>query len=121
MDKAWKAWEREVAKDHGGARTGPTGRDTPDVSGLAMIGPECKYQASLMFKESDMQQARDNATKIGLRPILFLKEKGNLRRAVRLDYADWLVLYRLSLIGALHSSAYEGASMSDLQEVQVGR
>lgn len=117
MDKAWKAWEREVANDHGGTRTGPTGFDTVDVSGLYLIGPECKYQGTLMFKETDMQQARENASKVGLMPVVFLKEKGNARRAVRLDYPDWLLVYRLALIGARFADQYEGASMSALQEV----
>ena len=120
MDKAWKAWEREVANDHGGRRTGPTGFDTVDVSGLKLIGPECKYQGALAFKEMDMQQARDNAGKIGLMPVVLLKEKGNGRRAVRLDYGDWLTIYRLALIGAHHEHQYTGASMQDLQGGSLG-
>lgn len=119
-DRAWKAWEREAARDHGGLRTGPTGCDDPDVSGLALIGVECKYQGKLSFKEADMQQARDNAAKIGLRPVLLLKERGNVRRAVRLDYDDWLYLYKLALIGAREEGILAGATMAELQEVFVG-
>lgn len=110
-DKAWKAWEREVAKDHGGTRTGPTGRDTPDVTGVALIAPECKYQGKLLFKETDMEQARDNAAKVGLMPVVFLKEKQTNRRAVRLDYADWLTLYKLACIGAQSQGYISGAPM----------
>lgn len=112
-DKAWKAWEREIARDHGGTRTGPTGRDTPDVTGVELIAPECKYQGRLMFLESDMQQARDNAERWGAGiPVLFLKEKQTNRRAVRLDYADWLRLYNLACIGAQHEAATVRAPMA---------
>lgn len=99
-DKSWKAWEREVARDHGGTRSGPTGFDSPDVTGVALIAPECKYQGKMGFKEIDMQQARDNAAKVNLMPVVFLKEARTNRRAVRLDYADWLTLYKLACIGA---------------------
>lgn len=112
-DKAWKAWEREVARDHGGKRTGPTGFDTPDVTGVPLVAPECKYQGRLAFKETDMQQARENAAKVGLMPVLFLKEKQSNRRAVRLDYSDWLVIYRLACVGAQTEGSVLGASMSD--------
>lgn len=111
-DKAWKAWEREVARDHGGTRTGPTGRDTPDVTGVQLIAPECKYQSRLHFVESDMQQARDNAERweAGI-PVLFIKEKQTNRRAVRLDYAGWLTLFNLACIGAHVNGLTTGAPM----------
>lgn len=115
-DKAWKAWEREVAKDLGGVRTGPTGTDTPDVTGVALIAPECKYQGTLAFKEVDMQQARDNAAKVGLIPVVFLKEKNNLRRAVRMDYADFLTIYRLATGAQLEDSSAR-ASMTEGEPV----
>jgi hypothetical protein len=91
-DKAWKAWERKVAADHGGTRTGPRGSNVPDVSGLPLIAPECKYQKKLHFTEADMQQARDNAPE-GMIPVVFLMERGGKRKAVRLDYEDWLKLW----------------------------
>jgi hypothetical protein len=31
QSKQWKDWEREVARDLGGTRTGPRGFDVPDV------------------------------------------------------------------------------------------
>ena len=91
-DTAWKVWERTVATDHGGERTGPRGFGLPDVSGIPLLSPECKYQKKLHFTEADMQQARDNA-RPGTIPILFLKERGGKRKAVRLDYEDWLYLW----------------------------
>lgn len=91
-DKAWKRWERQVANDHGGSRTGPRGFGLPDVSGIPLISAECKYQKKLAFNEGDMQQARDNAHP-GTIPVVFLMEHGGKRKAVRLDYKDWLWLW----------------------------
>jgi hypothetical protein len=96
-DKAWKAWEREVARDLGGTRTGPTGRDTPDVSDVALIGPECKYQGKFGYKEADFTQARENAEKVGRMPALFLKERGGKRKRVVMDYLDYIALYKLAI------------------------
>lgn len=92
-DKSWKVWERQVAADLGGERTGPMGKDLPDVSGVPVIAPECKYQKRLALNEADFQQARDNATKIGKLPVLFLKERGGKRKRVVMDYDDYLTLF----------------------------
>lgn len=46
-----------------------------------------------------MEQARENASKVGKIPVVFLKEKGNKRRAVRLDYGDFLTLFQYMLKG----------------------
>lgn len=95
-DKAWKVWERTVARDLGGERTGPTGRDLPDVKGIWLLAPECKYQKRLAYREADWEQARENAEGVGLVPALFLKERGGKRIRVVMDYADFLELYRLA-------------------------
>ena len=43
QSKQWKTWEREVASDLGGKRTGPRGEDLPDVMDLpGNFAPECK-------------------------------------------------------------------------------
>ncbi len=43
QSKQWKEWEREVARDLGGTRTGPRGFDVPDVIDLpGGFSPECK-------------------------------------------------------------------------------
>ena len=56
--KQWKDWEREVARDLGGKRTGPRGFDVPDVVGLPIeFAPECKYQKRLSLKDADLKQA----------------------------------------------------------------
>lgn len=88
-DKSWKAWERQVAHDLGGSRTGPRGFGLPDVSGVPIIGPECKYQARLAMNEADWLQARENAIRRGLLPGLFLKERGGRRKRVVFDYDDF--------------------------------
>lgn len=93
-DKAWKQWERDVAADLGGTRTGPTGRDDPDVL-VPILAPECKYQAVLAYRERDMQQARENASRVGKIPALFLKERGGKRRRVVFDYEDFLQFWAL--------------------------
>lgn len=59
-DKAWKRWEREVAADFGGKRTGPTGQGLPDVSGTP-IAFECKYRGKFSIKRTDVEQAIRNA------------------------------------------------------------
>lgn len=96
-DAAWKQWERDVAADLGGSRTGPTGRDTPDVT-VFYLAPECKYQKRLAYLEADMQQARENASRVGKVPALFLKERGGKRKRVVFDYDDFIALWRAFVI-----------------------
>lgn len=97
-DKAWKVWERTVARDLGGERTGPTGRDLPDVTGINLLAPECKYQKRLAYREADWEQARENAKNVGPMhmPALFLKERGGQRIRVVMDYPDFVILYHLA-------------------------
>lgn len=97
-DAAWKQWEREVAADLGGRRSGPQGSDVPDVYGVDLIAPECKLQANLSLKKQDIDQARDNARKIGKEWILFLKERRKpgekfARKVVVMDYHAFIDLY----------------------------
>lgn len=99
-DKPWKAWEREAAKALGGTRTGPLGRDVPDVSDVPLIAPECKLYERFIFLEADMEQARTNAKNIpgDKMPVLLIKEKKRGgRKAVRMDWEDFLRLYRLAI------------------------
>lgn len=94
MSKAWKAWELQVAKDHGGTRTGPRGFGLPDSIDVPGIAPECKYMRKLALRGDHMDQARENATRIGKEPVLFLKQAGHGgRKVVVLDYALWLRLW----------------------------
>lgn len=108
-DKPWKAWEREAAKELGGTRTGPLGKDLPDVSDVPLVAPECKLYERFVFLEADMEQARTNAQNIpgGKMPVLLLKEKKRGgRKAVRMDWEDFLHLYRL----AVQATQTEGVS-----------
>ena len=100
-DKAWKAWEREVARDLGGERTGPTGFDLPDVKGVPLIAPECKYMGRMSLRDVDRQQARENAIKVGRMPVRFLKEKGTGRKEVVIEYDDFIAIIWPILIHAL--------------------
>ena len=99
-DKPWKAWERKVAKDLGGTRTGPRGHDLPDSIDAPLIAPECKLYEKFIFLEADMEQARNNAKNIpgDKLPAVFIKEKKRGgRMAVRMDYEDFLRLHNLAL------------------------
>lgn len=104
-DTAWKAWEREVAKSLGGTRTGPLGRDLPDCIDAPLVAPEAKLYEKFIFLEADMQQARDNAKNIpgDKIPFVALKErKRGGRKAVRMDWEDFLKLYKLAVVGDAH-------------------
>lgn len=95
-DKAWKAFEREVAKALGGTRSGPLGSDVPDIMDIPIIAPECKYMVRLLVREEDFQQAKRNAEKIGKKGVLVLKERGNLRKRAVMDLDDFVELYWLA-------------------------
>jgi hypothetical protein len=101
-DRPWKAWEREVANRLGGTRTGPQGKDLPDSVDVPLIAPECKLYERFIFLDSDMEQARFNATNIpgDKIPVVFLKEKKRGgRKAVRMDYDGFLRLFDLATKG----------------------
>ena len=87
----WKVWEREVANDLGGIRTGPTGKGTPDVSNLPVpFAPECKWGALSLTKRA-LEQAQRNAK--GDPWGLFIREKVTGKRVVILDYKFFLVMW----------------------------
>lgn len=99
-DKPWKAWEREVATSLGGTRTGPQGKDLPDCINAPLVAPEAKLYEKFIFLEADMEQARMNAKNIpgNKIPIVALKEKKRGgRKAVRMDWEDFLKLYELAV------------------------
>lgn len=90
--KQWKDWEREVARDLGGTRTGPRGFDVPDVVDLPVpFAPECKYQKRLSMKTEDIKQAIHNAR--GKPWGLFLREARTGRRFVILPYDIFLSMW----------------------------
>ena len=87
--KQWKEWEREVARDLGGVRTGPRGSDVPDVTDLPIdFAPECKYQKRLSLKDKDLTQAKHNAR--GSEWALFLRESRSGRRFVVVPYKTFI-------------------------------
>lgn len=87
--KQWKEWEREVARDLGGTRTGPRGFDVPDVIDLPEhFSPECKYQKRLSLKDADLKQAEHNAR--GNEWSLFLREARSGKRYVVVPYKTFI-------------------------------
>jgi hypothetical protein len=74
-DKTWKRVEREKCRALGGERSGPTGRDLPDCDGVH-VALEIKAYKKLVFLSEDWQQAVDNAAKVGLMPVLNVREGG---------------------------------------------
>lgn len=92
-DKAWKAWEREGAKDLGGTRSGPLGSDVPDSLDTPIVAPEFKYMIRLLVREEDFQQAKRNAAKFGKLAVLAIKERGNTRKRAVMDWDDFVKLY----------------------------
>jgi hypothetical protein len=90
--KQWKDWEREVARDLGGTRTGPRGFDVPDVIDLpGDFAPECKYQKRLSLKDADLKQAAHNAR--GREWAVFLREAKTGRRFVVVPYKTFLKMW----------------------------
>lgn len=113
-DKPWKAWEREVAKALGGTRTGPRGKDLPDVIDVPLVAPEVKLYEKFIFLEADMEQARNNAKNIpgNKIPLVVMKEKKRGgRKAVRMDWEDFLRIYKLAI-----TSPQGGASRRGFDE-----
>jgi hypothetical protein len=94
QSKQWKDWEREVARDLGGTRTGPRGFDVPDVIDLPNgFSPECKYQKRLALKTEDLKQAEHNAR--GSEWALFLREGRTGRRFVVVPYKTYVKMWNL--------------------------
>lgn len=93
QSNVWKVWERQVAKDLGGERTGPRGFGLPDVI-LPNMAPECKAQARLTLRAKDMEQAETNRQHTGKTWwALFLRENKTARKVVVLPYDYFVELY----------------------------
>lgn len=89
MDKPWKKHERDVAKNMGTKRIGPTGVDTNDVEHEDWA-IECKYRKTIpkLIKEG-LSQADKSDDKT---PILFIRERGKKKDVVCMwarDFYDW--------------------------------
>lgn len=99
-DKSWKAWERKVATDHGGTRTGPRGFNLPDSIDVPLISPECKEYKRLALKQADLDQTFNNALR-GKPGVLFLKDKPGrgqkAQRYVVIPYEAWLTFFHALL------------------------
>jgi hypothetical protein len=74
-DKAWKATERKKCRELGGERTGPRGFGLPDCVGVK-VALEVKRYKRFVFLTKDWEQAVENATRVGLPPVLSVKESG---------------------------------------------
>lgn len=85
-----KVWERQVAKDMGTKRTGPTGMDDSDVV-HETLGIECKAYKRIAFKAADWDQTVNNAK--GRIPILAIKELNTGKRIVFMEYDYFLTLH----------------------------
>jgi hypothetical protein len=114
-DKPWKRIEREKCRELGGERSGPTGTDTPDCNSKVHVGLEIKYVKRYTFLTTYWEQAVENAAKVGLPPVLAVKEaKRGGRDCVQMfvgDYNDLLALAGKSpvreglyLVDTLHMS-----------------
>lgn len=94
-DKAWKAFEREIAKRFHGKRAGPTGKEGPDVI-HPLWAPECKTRKKLPRLLVDaMDQAVHNSPP-GKVPLVILHqahdEFDQALVIIRLqDFEDWFV------------------------------
>lgn len=90
-DKAWKVTERKKCKALGGERTGPRGFGLPDCVGLK-VALEVKHRTNFRFLKRDWEQAVENAARVGLPPVLAIKERGRGRDCVqmRLDTLNTL-------------------------------
>lgn len=80
-DRAWKVFERQVAKAIGGERWLERGTGTPDVF-HPLLSPECKYTENKLGKKytrglltKAIEQAKRNAIP-GKPWVVCLKEKG---------------------------------------------
>lgn len=95
MDQGWKKFERQVARDFGGQRTGPRGYGLPDVKGIP-LAIECKHVSKLTLRSDWLHQAETNAK--GTPWLLVMREKPGrgkkARTLVVMDYQQFLDLYR---------------------------
>ena len=78
-DKAWKSFERRVAKLIGGERIPVSGRQRGYAADIAhpWLGVECKYRRKLPEWMTDaMRQAKASCNKHQM-PIVIIGEKGD--------------------------------------------
>lgn len=85
-----KVWERQVAKDLGTRRTGPTGMDDSDVV-HSTLGIECKAYKRIAFRAADWLQCKSNAK--GRVPVLLIKELNTGERVAIISYDYFLALH----------------------------
>lgn len=92
-DKTWKRVEREKCRQLGGERRGPTGRDLPDCDDAVKVGLEIKSYKRFVWLTKDWEQAIRNAEKLGLMPVLAVREGGRGGRdEVQLRWGDFRLL-----------------------------
>lgn len=83
-----------MCRELGGERTGPTGRDLPDCEGTPFIGLEIKAYKKFVFLTEDWEQAVRNAEKLGVAPVLLVREGGRGgRRQVQLKETDYISMW----------------------------
>lgn len=113
-DKPWKRIEREKCRELGGDRAGPTGRDTPDCVGLR-VGLEIKYVKKFTFLTTYWEQAVDNAAKLGIPPVLAIKEaKRGGRDGVQMRVSD------MSSLAGRAGELYEVVTLGSLPRDAAG-
>jgi hypothetical protein len=94
-DKPWKRVEREKCRELGGERSGPTGKDDPDCTIEVMVALEIKYVKKYTFLTEYWNQAVENAAKVGLPPVLAVREaKRGGRDCVQMYVNDYYVMLR---------------------------
>lgn len=78
MDKAWKDFERRVAKRTGGRRVAVADRETPLDVAHPYLGIECKYRKDFpALIKSGYNQAKRGSKEADLIPTLVLGEFRN--------------------------------------------
>src|SRR5882724_1587892 len=93
QSSVWKVWERQVARDLCGERTGPRGYGLPDVI-RPDIAPECKAQARLSLRGNNLEQAEVNRKNTGKTWwALLLRENKTARKVAVIPYDYFVHLY----------------------------
>lgn len=93
--RTWQKHEQYWAELHGENRSGPLGKDDPDITlDNLPIGIECKLQKRRTLRTIDLEQAKSNALKHGRPWLLVLHEKGSDRTEdlVVMDHDTYLML-----------------------------
>ena len=88
---AWKALELRIARMWGGTRSGPTGRDGPDVAGVPLaIQIKRTGNQTGGIKGAWVKQAQRDGTKARLPWVLVVAGHNDRRPVAVVDHA-WLV------------------------------